>query len=87
MAGTGTIDETGKVGPIGGIPQKIAASRDAGAELFLVPLGNCKEAETAPRGDMRLAVVATMHEAVQAIETWTDDHDAPLPTCPEEAAQ
>ncbi|WP_248582750.1 S16 family serine protease [Nocardioides sp. InS609-2] len=87
VAGTGTIDETGKVGPIGGIPQKIAASREAGAKLFLVPIDNCKEADKAPRGDMRLAVVATMHEAVQAIDTWTAGHDAPLPTCPKEAAQ
>ncbi|WP_426244955.1 YlbL family protein [Nocardioides sp. LHG3406-4] len=87
VAGTGTIDEKGEVGPIGGIPQKIAASREAGAELFLVPIDNCKEAAKAPRGDMRLAVVATMHEAVQAIETWTDDPDAPLPTCPEEGPQ
>lgn len=87
VAGTGTIDETGQVGPIGGIPQKIAASRDAGAGLFLVPIGNCREAEQSARGDMRLAVVATMHEAVQAIETWTADHDSPLPTCPKETSQ
>lgn len=84
VAGTGTIDAEGEVGPIGGIPQKIAASREEGAELFLVPAGNCEEAEQAPRGDMRLAVVSTMHEAVQAIETWTADHDAPLPTCAQE---
>ncbi len=87
VAGTGTIDDAGKVGPIGGIPQKIAASREAGAKLFLVPVDNCKEADRAPRGDMRLAVVSTMHEAVQAIETWTADHGAPLPTCPKEAPQ
>lgn len=86
VAGTGTIDQDGKVGPIGGIPQKIAASRKEGASLFLVPIGNCAEAEKAPRGDMRLAVVSTMHEAVGAIETWTADHDAPLPTCPQEGS-
>jgi PDZ domain-containing protein len=86
VAGTGTIDQDGEVGPIGGIPQKIAASREEGAELFLVPEGNCREAERAPRGDMRLAVVSTMHEAVEAIETWTADREAPLPTCPEEGS-
>lgn len=84
VAGTGTVDQEGQVGPIGGVPQKIAASREDGAELFLVPVGNCREAERAPRGDMRLAVVSTMHEAVQAIEAWTADHEAPLPACPEE---
>ena len=41
IAGTGTITPAGKVGPIGGIQQKIAAARDAGAELFLVPADNC----------------------------------------------
>ncbi len=31
VAGTGTIDENGAVGPIGGITYKITAARDAGA--------------------------------------------------------
>ena len=37
VAGTGEIDGAGRVGPIGGIQQKIAGAREAGAELFLVP--------------------------------------------------
>ena len=41
IAGTGTITPAGKVGPIGGIQQKIAAARDSGAELFFVPADNC----------------------------------------------
>ena len=36
VAGTGTIQEDGKVGPIGGIQHKIAAAHAAGAELFRV---------------------------------------------------
>ena len=81
VAGTGTIDATGKVGPIGGIQQKIAGARAAGAELFLVPPDNCGDAVGAANGDMRLVKAASMHTAVEAIETWADDPDADLPTC------
>lgn len=37
IAGTGTIDEEGHVGRIGGIHQKVVAAHKAGAELFLAP--------------------------------------------------
>ncbi|MCX2162281.1 PDZ domain-containing protein [Corynebacterium auriscanis] len=48
IAGTGTIDSEGNVGPIGGITHKIAAAADAGAKVFLVPEDNCAEAVTIP---------------------------------------
>lgn len=86
VAGTGTIDVEGVVGPIGGIQQKIVGARDAGAELFLVPPGNCAGALGAPHEGMRLVRAETMHAAVQAVETWTEDPDAPLPRCTKEAA-
>src|SRR3954447_13354720 len=41
IAGTGTIDEHGRVGSIGGIQQKIVGAADAGAKIFFVPPGNC----------------------------------------------
>jgi Lon-like protease len=37
VAGTGTIDSKGAVGPIGGIDQKIVAADKAGAEIFFAP--------------------------------------------------
>jgi Lon-like protease len=37
IAGTGTIDSKGSVGPIGGIDQKIVAADKAGAEIFFAP--------------------------------------------------
>ncbi|WP_066368373.1 SepM family pheromone-processing serine protease [Neobacillus fumarioli] len=37
IAGTGTIDVDGTVGPIGGIEQKIVAADKAGAEIFFAP--------------------------------------------------
>jgi Lon-like protease len=37
IAGTGTIDSKGSVGPIGGIDQKVVAADKAGAEIFFAP--------------------------------------------------
>lgn len=81
IAGTGTIDAAGNVGPIGGIQQKIVGARNAGAELFLVPPDNCDEAVGAANGDMRLVEAPTMHSARESIEAWVEDPDADLPTC------
>ncbi len=81
VAGTGTVSATGKVGSIGGIQQKIVAARDVGAQVFLVPAGNCDEALGAPHGDMRLVKATTMHGALASLKTWVGDHDADLPTC------
>lgn len=40
IAGTGTIDKNGVVGPIGGISQKIVAASKSGAEIFFAPSEN-----------------------------------------------
>ncbi|WP_328529101.1 PDZ domain-containing protein [Nocardioides sp. NBC_00368] len=81
IAGTGTIDGSGNVGPIGGIQQKIPGAASDGAELFLVPAGNCQDVEGAENGDMRLTRVENLDDAIKAIETWTEDPNAKLPTC------
>ena len=86
VAGTGTIDQEGNVGPIGGIQQKIAGARDTGTELFLVPADNCDGVGGVDPGDMRLARVATMTEALDAIAAWVEDPDADLPSCEDEAS-
>ncbi len=87
VAGTGTIDPNGSIGPIGGIQQKIVAAADAGAKVFLVPAGNCDAALGADVRDdeIRLVRTATMHQAVESLERYADDPDADLPSC-EEAA-
>ena len=81
VAGTGTIDPEGKVGPIGGIAQKVVGARDSGAGLFLVPPDNCAEALTAPAGDMRLVRADDLDTVLEAIKDWTHDPDAELPAC------
>ncbi len=68
IAGSGEISGDGQVGAIGGIQQKLAASRDKGAEVFLVPAGNFAEAaERAPEG-LLLVRVSTLQEALGALE-------------------
>ncbi len=77
VAGTGTIAEDGSVGPIGGIEHKIRGSRDEGAELFLAPKGNCDIVSRTDAGDMTVAAVATLDEAVQAMEDFAAGRDVP----------
>ncbi|GAA5117253.1 PDZ domain-containing protein [Alloalcanivorax gelatiniphagus] len=81
IAGTGTITPAGEVGPIGGIQQKIAAARDAGAELFFVPADNCDGIGGVDPGSMRLARATTMHDSVETLADWVADPDTELPTC------
>jgi len=81
VAGTGELGLDGKVGPIGGIAQKIAAAHAAGARLFFVPQGNCPDVTHLHPGGMRLVEATSVHEARLALTTWAANHDAALPTC------
>ncbi|MDG4767739.1 PDZ domain-containing protein [Solwaraspora sp. WMMD406] len=69
IAGTGTIDNDGNVGAIGGIPQKLVGAKSAGAVAFLVPAANCAEATANAVEDLPLLRVATLDEALDALET------------------
>jgi PDZ domain-containing protein len=78
IASTGTIDTDGKVGAIGGVQQKEAAVKDAGAVAFLVPDGNCAEAlKEKPKG-LKLVKVSTLAGAVDAIKTLRSGGTPPL---------
>jgi PDZ domain-containing protein len=83
IAGTGTIDERGRVGPIGGIQQKIVAAADAGAKIFLVPPGNCGSAEHADvtKDQIRLVKAPTIHSAVASLKAYAKNPSADLPAC------
>ena len=71
IAGTGTIDDSGEVGPIGGIPQKLVGAKSAGAQLFLVPKDNCAEAVRNAVPGLPMAEVATVDDALTALKTFT----------------
>jgi PDZ domain-containing protein len=68
VAGTGTIDPDGTVGPIGGIPFKMMAARAAGATTFLVPAANCAEAAANDPDGLSLARVGTLSDALTALD-------------------
>jgi PDZ domain-containing protein len=67
IAGTGSIDDDGTVGPIGGIQQKLIAARAHGATYFLTPAGNFEEAEQAVPDGMILVEVRTLREGIEAV--------------------
>jgi PDZ domain-containing protein len=67
IAGTGSIDAQGNVGPIGGVPQKLVAARNLGATAFLVPSPNCAEAVANAQPGLTLVRVDTLAEAVDGL--------------------
>lgn len=82
VAGTGTIDAEGTVGPIGGIRQKLYGARDAGADYFLAPESNCDEVVGHVPDGLQVIRTATLEESLDALEVIADDGDvASLPTC------
>ncbi|KKX96266.1 ATP-dependent serine peptidase containing a PDZ domain protein [Microbacterium sp. Ag1] len=82
IAGTGTIDAAGTVGPIGGIRQKLYGARDAGAEYFLAPADNCDEVVGHVPDGLQVIRTATLDESLAALQVIADDGDvAALPTC------
>jgi len=68
VAGTGTIDPDGTVGPVGGVPLKVQAAIDAGAELFLAPPAEVAVARAAADDRIAVAQVATLQEAIQVLQ-------------------
>jgi PDZ domain-containing protein len=70
VAGTGTIDAQGAVGPIGGITLKMAAAKGIGAQLFLVPADNCAEAKGVDAPGFPLARVANLDDALKALSDF-----------------
>lgn len=81
VAGTGTIDADGKVGPIGGIKEKVAGARKAGATTFLVPRDNCRDL-SGVKTDMTLIRVDSLSSAIDSLDKLnTEGEQAAVPTC------
>ena len=68
IAGTGTITDTGEVGPIGGITEKIIGAKKAGVSIFLAPIDNCSDI-THPEllKGIKVVPVATLSEALAVL--------------------
>ena len=81
ISGTGTIDMTGQVGPIGGIQQKMAGARESGSTFFLAPASNCNEVKGHEPKGMQVFAVNTLHEAVAATKAIASGNTSGLATC------
>ncbi len=81
VAGTGTIDDEGEVGPIGGIEMKTVGAREKGAEYFLTPADNCASAaENVPDG-LTLVKVEDLDGALKSLEDIREGRTDRLPRC------
>ncbi|AJM77336.1 YlbL family protein [Rathayibacter toxicus] len=81
VAGTGTIDAVGAVGPIGGIRQKLYGAKDAGARYFLAPADNCNEVVGHVPDGIDVLKVSTLTEALAALKGIASGDISSLPTC------
>lgn len=81
IAGTGTVDDDGAVGPIGGIRQKLVGASDDGADFFLAPADNCREIVGHIPEGLEVFKVATFAEARVAVEGIAAGHTTGLPRC------
>mgnify|MGYP001479433024 FL=1 len=71
VAGTGTIEIDGSVGPVGGIKQKVIAAKKAGAELILVPVANFDEAKIFETEETAVVAVDSFSEALSVISQYS----------------
>jgi PDZ domain-containing protein len=79
IAGTGTIEPSGKVGPIGGIALKMIAARRAGATVFLAPATNCGDVKGNIPSGLDVVKVTTLHDAIGSLDAQASG--APVPHC------
>ena len=91
VAGTGTLDHRGVVGPVGGAGLKVLAADGAGADVFLVPAAVAPEAHAAlpADSDMEIVEVETFEDAVQYLTGTADDEAEAAPatdSCPFQGA-
>jgi PDZ domain-containing protein len=69
VAATGSLNEKGEVGSVGGAAQKAIGAGRVGAALVLVPQDNFAEAAKAAPAGLRVVAVASFDEALAAIQT------------------
>jgi PDZ domain-containing protein len=71
IAGTGTIEIDGSVGPVGGIKQKVIAAKRAGSQLILVPTANFEEAFPLSTDETAIVAVDSFEEALKVISDYS----------------
>jgi Lon-like protease len=79
IAGTGEIRPNGVIAPIGGIQQKMAGARAAGATIFLTPADNCANTAGAVPTGLRVVRVSTLAQAISDLQAIKAGK--PVPSC------
>ncbi|MFC8130026.1 S16 family serine protease [Streptomyces sp. NPDC057302] len=79
IAGTGTISDEGKVGPVGGVSMKTQAAKRDGASVFLVPKAECSDAQAELPKGLRLIPVTTLKGTVDALRSL--ERGGKVPSC------
>jgi Lon-like protease len=67
VAVTGTIDQNGSVGLVGGIKGKTIGARQSGFDLMLVPMSEARTARAHAGGHLRVIGVRTFADALRAL--------------------
>jgi len=77
IAGTGTIDDEGNIGPIGGVPHKLRGAKRDKATIFLTPAANCAEAVANTVPGLTLVRVSTVDDALAALQALREKRQVP----------
>lgn len=67
VAGTGTMDTSGNVGRVSGVPEKVRGAVLAEADVFLVPAAQAEEARSAAPDGLEVIPVETLEDAIGAL--------------------
>ncbi|MDP9800471.1 PDZ domain-containing protein [Arcanobacterium wilhelmae] len=81
IAGTGTVNWNGLVGPIGGIEHKLVGAAKQGATDFLAPVENCAETLGYEPEGMNVWAVRSTAEAIEAVKAIGEGKTAQLTSC------
>jgi PDZ domain-containing protein len=80
VAATGEISLDGRVGAIGGLPQKAVAVRDSGAKVFIVPAeqpaDEIAQAKKLTDNQLQIVTVASLDEALHELATLGGNAEA-----------
>jgi PDZ domain-containing protein len=81
VAGTGTIDPDGTVGPIGGIQQKVNGAKAAGATVFLAPASDCDSAGSAHVDGITVYRIEKLQDSVDVLTELNQNKPVTVATC------
>lgn len=82
IAGTGTMEKNGKIGPIGGIRLKMVGAMRDGARWFIAPTNNCNEVTGHIPSGLHVVAVSNLDQAYDALVAIGQGKTDGLKSCP-----